>query len=117
MTSGFDLIPDEATLEHYIWRFEDAWKEGTRPVIDKYLPDDGEKRRDALIELVQIDLELRLKAGEPARVEEYLNRYPELGRSSELILGLLQAEMEKRCRREPTLDPTDFVRRFPRHQE
>ena len=31
-----------------------------------------------LVELVHVELELRLKAGEPARVEEYLRRYPEL---------------------------------------
>ena len=35
-------------------------------------------RSAVLVELVHIDLECRLKTGEPARVESYLERFPEL---------------------------------------
>src|SRR5262245_36933504 len=58
--------------------FEAAWRAGQRPRIDDHLPASGANRQALLAELVLTDLEYRLKAGEPARVEEYLRRYPEL---------------------------------------
>ena len=62
-----------------IRRFEDAWQGPARPEILAYLPT-GAGRTRLLTELVHVDLEYRLRAGEPARVEEYLARYPELDR-------------------------------------
>jgi serine/threonine protein kinase/Flp pilus assembly protein TadD len=63
--------------------------------------------------LVHAELECRLKAGEPARVEEYLRRYPALGDVRETVLALVVAEYEFRHRREPALDPAEYDRRFP----
>src|SRR4051812_49628121 len=63
--------------ESLIAQFEDLWLRGGRPALDDFLPD-GAARRAVLVELVHIDLEFRLKAGEAARVETYLGRYPEL---------------------------------------
>src|SRR5262249_23561520 len=60
-----------------------------------------------------IDLELRLKAGEAARVEEYLARYPELAGDRAATLGLIAAEHELRRRREPGLALEEYLRRFP----
>ena len=73
---------DWPALEGVIKRFEEAWRRGLHPVIEDYLPDDEELRRALLIELVHTELELRLKLKEPARVEEYLARYPELAGKS-----------------------------------
>src|SRR5436309_2387356 len=61
---------DWSALKEAVKRFEGAWRQGLRPVIDNYLPN-GPLRPRLLVELVHIDLELRLKAGEPARAEEY----------------------------------------------
>ena len=41
-------------------------------------------------------MECRLKAGEPARVEEYLQRFPELGSNPDTVLELLCSEYELR---------------------
>jgi WD40 repeat protein len=57
------------------------------------LPAGDRERLAALIELVLTDLECRLKAGEPARVEPYLRRYPELGRDREVVLALVTHEL------------------------
>jgi serine/threonine-protein kinase len=113
-------MPTEAwgRLEQILERFEDAWRRGRRPNLDEYLgavaPDE---RRALLIELVQEDLEFRLKAGEPARVEDYLRRYPELAGNREAVLDLVAAEHEQRRRREPSLGPDEFLRRFPAYRQ
>jgi hypothetical protein len=70
--------PREADLESLICRFEELWLQGKKPSLDALLPTAGEQRDRLLLELVHAELELRLKAGEAARVEEYLERFPEL---------------------------------------
>jgi predicted ATPase len=69
-----------------------------------------------LIQLVHIDLELRLKFGEAARVEDYLARYPELAGDSAVAQALIAAEHEWRRRREPELTLTDYLQRFPQYR-
>jgi hypothetical protein len=73
-------VPTQAweRLERALRRFEEVWQQGGRPALAEYLPAGGPERRAALAELAHIDLEWRLKAGEPARAEDYLGRYPEL---------------------------------------
>src|SRR5215467_7275882 len=90
-------------LKDAVRRFENEWRQGSRPVIDDFLPAAGPLRNRVLIELVHIDLELRLKAGEAARVEEYLARYPELAGDRVVALGLIAAEHELRRRTEEGL--------------
>jgi serine/threonine protein kinase len=68
-------------IEVYLHPFERAWQSGSRPALEKFLPSEGSIsfRRRVLRELIEVDLERRRRAGEPARREEYLARYPELG--------------------------------------
>src|SRR5213082_72816 len=94
---------DWPALKGALRRFEDAWRRGARPAIDDFLPPAGGPRRRLLVELAHVDLELRLKAGEAARVEEYLARYPELTGDRAVTLELIAAEHELRRRREPGL--------------
>ncbi len=107
------LAGDWLALKDSVKRFEHAWREGPRPRIDDYLPTADGLRGRLLIELVHIELELRLKAGEPARVEEYLSRYPELADNRVTALELIAAEGELRGRCEPTLGLDDYLQRFP----
>ena len=65
-------------VDALVQRFEKAWQNGGRPAIDDFLPQDGPDRLAVLIELVHVDLERRLLAGEPACAEDYQERYPEL---------------------------------------
>jgi predicted ATPase len=104
---------DWGALRRAVRCFEDAWRDGPRPRIEDFLPAGGEPRARGLIELVHIDLELRLKAGEDARVEEYLARYPDLADDPAVVLELLAAEYEQRQRREPGLAAEEYLRRFP----
>src|SRR5262249_27175049 len=105
-----------SALKDAVHRFEDAWRQGARPAIDDYLPPGDGRRHRLLVELAHIELELRLKAGEAARVEEYLARYPELAGDRAAALGLVVVEYELRRRREPGLGLDDYVQRFPQYR-
>jgi hypothetical protein len=94
-------------------RFADAWRRGERPGLDEHLPSGGEERRPALLDLVRADLQFRLQAGEAARVEAYLGRYPELGEDPSVVLTLLAAEYQARAPREEGLSLEEYGRRFP----
>ena len=104
LSTGLQLLAD---------RFEDAWQSGQRPQIDEYLPPEGPDRRTLLVELVHVDLERRLKAGEAVRVEQYLERYSELAVDQALVLNLLASEFALRRRSEPNLLLEDYLQRFP----
>ena len=63
-----------------------------------------------LVELVHSDLELRLRAGEPARVEQYLAAHPELAARSDAVAGLVAAEYRLRRRRDPGTPAAEYAR-------
>jgi eukaryotic-like serine/threonine-protein kinase len=107
---------DWLALKDIVNRFDNAWRQGPRPAIDEYLPTGDSLRCRVLIELVHIDLELRLKAGETVRVEEYLARYPELSGEQSAILTVIAAEHELRRRREPGLGLDEYLQRFPQYR-
>ena len=104
---------DSSWLDSAVKRFERAWRQQPRPAIEDYLPA-GERRRPVLVELVHIDLELRLKAAEAARVEEYLHRCPELAGDRATALELIGVEYELRRRGDPCLALDEYRGRFPR---
>ena len=121
MLPGPEPVPtppgaDWLALKGAVRRFENAWRQGPRPRLDDYLPADVPLRARVLIELAHIDLELRLKAGEAARVEDYLARYPDLAGDRAVALGLIAAEHELRWRREPGLALDDYLLRFPQYR-
>ena len=64
--------------DEIIRRFEEAWRRGARPALNDFLPPEGPERHALLVELAPLDLERRLQAGDPARVESYLTDYPKL---------------------------------------
>ena len=77
------------------------------------MPSDDRLRREALLELVVIDIEYRLKDGEPARAEHYRDRFPEFKSDPAAELELIKAELLDRGRREPDLTLDEFLERFP----
>jgi hypothetical protein len=103
-------------LEQVLQRFEEAWRTGRPPDLNDYLPVSPPERRRLLPELVHEDLEYRLRAGEAARVEPYLQRFPELAADRDAVLSLIAWEYQVRRRREPGLSAEEYLRRFPAHQ-
>jgi serine/threonine protein kinase/tetratricopeptide (TPR) repeat protein len=106
-----------ARLESIIERFENAWQRGPPPAIDAYLGAGDVEPRKLVVELAHVDLECRLKAGQAARAESYLERYAELAGDRAAALGLIEAEYQLRRRREPGLGPEEYLRRFPQYRE
>ncbi len=104
-------IPPE--LEAALQRFEEAWQGPAPPLLDDYLPQPRAGDLRLLVELVHLDLDFRLRRGEAARVETYLERYPELGRERSALLGLIAAEYTlRRCwQAEPAAE--EYLLRFP----
>src|SRR5262245_49228960 len=108
--------PDWLALKDAVKRFEDAWRQAPMPGIDDFLPIDAPLRFRVLIELVHLDLEMRLKAGENVRVEEYLARYPVLTDDRVVALELIAAEHELRQHCEPSSALGDYLERFPQYR-
>jgi tRNA A-37 threonylcarbamoyl transferase component Bud32 len=106
--------PDRDSLHSLAERFESAWEQGSPPALDDFVPT-GDGR--ALAELVHIDLERRLRAGDCVRVEEYLHRYPALADRPAEVLDLLAAEYQFRRRREPDLSVAEYRKRFPQYSD
>jgi hypothetical protein len=114
----FNLSPeDRRWCEDAADRFEDCWIGGTGPEIDNYLPADGPRRWALLVELVRVDLEYRLKAGQAARVEEYIGRFPELEGDRDTVLTLVQDEYRLRRRVERDLTRQEYIERLPDYRE
>jgi serine/threonine protein kinase/formylglycine-generating enzyme required for sulfatase activity len=100
------------SLETLVEQFEQRWLCGERPGLDAFLEGRaGASRLGLLVELVHIELEFRLKAGETARVEDYLSRYPELDRA-DIVQALAATEHRHRQRREPDLKWAEYASRF-----
>ena len=100
-------------FDDIVERFEQAWNDGQRPNISYHLPADATQRYDVLWELVQIDLELDLKSGGDNRVEDYLDRYPELRDDPARLEAFVFSELEIRSRQSPVPDLAEYQCRFP----
>jgi predicted ATPase len=93
--------------------FEEAWRQGKAPAIDDYRAAPLSARHSLLLELACVDLEFRLKAGEPVRVENYLTRYPELAGDRAAALELIEAEYALRRLRREDVRFDEYRARFP----
>jgi tRNA A-37 threonylcarbamoyl transferase component Bud32 len=105
------------SLVTVLGRFEEAWNGPVPPRIEDYLPPPDTPHYMALLgELVQIDLERRLAAGERLRVEEaYLPRFPELGANGAMAVSLIGREFRLRRQQEPELSLSEYLERWPQY--
>jgi hypothetical protein len=109
------LVPNLSSPEWVDWQpireqFEAACQRGDRPDPKHYLP--GVPALWQIVDLCAVDLEQRLKAGDSARVEEYVHCFPELSEQTAALAELVRVELELRCRREP-VSPEEYAERFP----
>jgi eukaryotic-like serine/threonine-protein kinase len=104
-----------ADWEAIVRRFERAWQAQGRPDIEEYLPAARPVNTRLLFELVHVDLDFRLRHGEPARVEAYLERYPPLGRDRAALLELIVAEYVLRRCWQAGAARDEYLRRFPQY--
>src|SRR5262245_39334980 len=108
------LGPHAGAVEERVAALESRFQNGDHSSFADLLDGlEGEERRRCLVELAHVELELRLKAGEPVRVETLLARHPDLADDPADLRGLVEAEYRLRRRREPNLTSDEFARRFP----
>ncbi|MEV6257496.1 serine/threonine-protein kinase [Nocardia sp. NPDC051911] len=109
--------------------FTAEWESTRRPpAIAEYLPDASTLRREALLELIRVDLRHRwlLRRGkgagtapEPAarmRLTDYCAEFPELA-SDDIPAGLVYEEFVIRRQSGERVDPRECLREYPRQAE
>jgi eukaryotic-like serine/threonine-protein kinase len=104
-----------AESEAIVRKFESAWRKPGRPDILHYLPTPRAGRTSVLYELVHVDLDLRLRNGESARVEDYLDRFPDLVHDRSAVVDLIAAEYALRRQWRGHAAPDEYLRRFPEY--
>lgn len=108
-----DIFADDR-LDEIVRRFENDWRTSSRPRIDDYLQDvAAEDRLAVLQELIRIDLEYRLEAGEAARVEFYTEQFAELGHDDQFLRELVALEHERRSAFNSAGTINEYAVRFP----
>jgi tetratricopeptide (TPR) repeat protein len=122
MSAPEDRLMGSATgwkgREQLLEAFEAAWLRGERPRVEDYLSSETVDPTPLLIELVRLDLEFRLRSEEPARLEEYLERFPELAHDRKAVAELIQAEYGWRKRGLGAAVTWDeHVHRFPEYRQ
>ena len=113
------LLPQDEwhRLSEIVDEFEEACQLGRSPTIEDYLKTEVVYRDVLLTELVHADLACRLKAGERARAEDYLRRFPELGGNNDRVLELIAEEYKIRSSLEPQLHVDEYLERFPQFRQ
>src|SRR5262249_2991418 len=99
MSATDDLSPsgnweESSHLIQLVDRFEAAWQAGLKPAIEDFLPLNPSERKCALVPLIHIDLERRIKAREEVRVEGYLQQFSELQDDREAVIDLIAFERD-----------------------
>src|SRR5262245_51794358 len=106
-----EAVPAEC--EAILKRFEQAWRLQEKPNLENYLPTPQPGDTRLLLELVHLDLDFRLRNGEPVRIEHYLKRYPHLDRDRTRFLELIAAEYVLRRYWQVGPSIEEYLDRFP----
>lgn len=75
--------------ERILETFEAAWQGSQPPSVEEFLAQASHERQALLIELLRVDIECRRRAGLPASIERYLERFPELRADETVLAGLV----------------------------
>ena len=108
---------DRQKLDELLSNFHSTWEPGRLDRALHQLPVDIPYRLAAVTGLAAIDLEMRWQKGDYVRVEEYLEKYPELGTPDNVSVELLLAEYFSHERYESAPDFTAFLSRFPQQAD
>jgi serine/threonine protein kinase/Tfp pilus assembly protein PilF len=94
-------------------RFEATWRADPRrrPDPADFLPGDGTVDPASLLALLRADMVLHHEAGEPLRVEEYCDRFPDL--PTAVVVALLYEEYCLREEMGESLTFAEYEHRFP----
>ena len=68
---------------------------------------------DARLKVILHDLQERWKTGQPLKVEEYVERFPDLANDPDAIVALVQTERKAQFGIDTTPEVSEIVKRFP----
>jgi serine/threonine-protein kinase len=113
------LMAKESSFDTLLDQFEDGWQQGRAPRLDDFWqqiqrsPASASAQRDALIELIKIDLHRRWQANERPLLESYLPRFPLICSAAQLPGALIAEEYAARRSAGDSVGHDEYVRRFP----
>lgn len=97
-------------------RWRTALESSSNPSLDDFLPPPGDsQRREALVALISVELEVRIRRNELCRVEPFVAKYGELQSSD--VWRLILAELRARQNRGEVIKKREYAERFPHQQE
>jgi len=105
--------PHPIDIESIRYTFEKDYRAGRSPQIDDYLAGAGLDRWQLTIELVHSELELRLRDRQPARLTQYLQRYPDLEHLPNELAPILETEIKIRHQNGESPDLREYESRYP----
>src|SRR5262245_48071795 len=107
--------PSWSRCEEIIESFENAWRSGTAPRIADFLWSEGELRTALLVELIYVEVELRIKSGQMVCSQSYFDTFPELA-SNDRLQADLRAEVQELQNRFTTkADDINLSKQFTRN--
>jgi serine/threonine protein kinase len=102
-----------AAVDELCDRFEEELLSGQRPPLDSWLAESGADAAIALPELAALDLDYRLRAGEPVTAADYFRRFPPLTADTATAVRLVAIEFRAVNTRESHSSEADFRSRYP----
>lgn len=111
----------ESRRKELVHEFANDWNQGGRPEVIRFLnraAQSGNADRAALAaDLIRVDLECRLRAGESPLIDDYLADIPELREARHELVALLIDEHAMRTGAGRIVSLEEYARRFPEHLE
>jgi serine/threonine protein kinase/tetratricopeptide (TPR) repeat protein len=107
------ILPSQTELDSIIEAYEAEQAERGEADLAAFLPAaDNPLYRDALRELVRVDLEYHWRRGQPRRLDDYRARFPDLANDAAALQAIAFEECRLRQQAGENITPSEFQRRF-----
>ncbi|MCY2939535.1 MAG: serine/threonine-protein kinase, partial [Planctomycetota bacterium] len=93
--------------------YESALRAGGNPRLEDHLPPEGADYSSNLLQLLQVDLEMRLRRGEAVTAAGYLASFPQLAEMGQPLLLLIHNEIHWREKLGQKVNLEELVAPFP----
>src|SRR5206468_1987074 len=104
-------VEDHDRVERLLADFDRDWADGLFATQVALLPPTGHPlRTSTLLALLRIEIERQWQHGVEARLETYLEQYPELGTRDSIPVSLILQEFRARLRYGPVPQVEDLAR-------
>ncbi len=101
----------DLTANTLIERLIAAWEAGSPVPLGELLP--PEPAASMIADVACQEIELKLRAGQPVRVADYLAAFPQVAALNDLVVYLLEAEVLGRKKHGPPPALDEYIREFP----